>query len=163
MARVSTAVFDRVSALCDNSRMDTASSRLPREGWREYFDAFPFHRYLGLTLEEERPGFARVAMTTGPNTLGGVAGSVHGGILAALVDIAMLRAVVPLFGPDDEPGGTVDLSVTYLRPALGERIVAEASVLRRGRQIAVTEVSILDAQGKLCAKGRVLYAFRPKG
>jgi uncharacterized protein (TIGR00369 family) len=62
--------------------------------------------------------------------------------------------------PDDQPAGTADLNVTYLRPAHGPYVDAEATVLRRGRQLAVIEVSISDAEGRLCAKGRVLYAFR---
>jgi uncharacterized protein (TIGR00369 family) len=92
-----------------------------------------------------------------------VGGSVHGGLLAALVDIVMLRALSTLFTPEDEPAGTADLSITYLRPALGKRIFAEGSVLKKGRQLAVIEVSILDEAGTLCAKGRVLYALRPPG
>jgi len=137
-------------------------SATPADLYASWFDQFPFYRYLGLETEEARPGYARLAMPTGPNTLGGVGGSVHGGILAALVDVAMLRAIVPLFTDGDEPGGTVDLSITYLRPVLGSRVTVEASVLKRGRMIAVTEVMILDDQGRLCAKGRALYAFRKK-
>ena len=128
--------------------------------WDRHFEAFPLHRFLGLRLEEARPGFARISMKTGPNTLGGVAGSVHGGILAALVDIAMLRAQSSLFERDEQPAGTADLNITYLRPALGERIYAEAAVLKKGRSLIVTEVSILDEKGVLCAKGRTIYALR---
>ena len=54
----------------------------------------------------------------------------------------------------------MDLGITYLRPALGPRITAEARVLRKGRQVAVSEVEIKDAEGRLCAKGRTLYAIR---
>lgn len=128
--------------------------------WRAHFEQFPFYRFLGLECEEVRPGYARLALATGPNTLGGVAGSVHGGILASLVDVAMLQALVPLFEPGDVPSGTLDLGITYLRPALGPRITAEARVLRKGRQVAVSEVEIKDAEGRLCAKGRTLYAIR---
>ena len=38
---------------------------------------------------------------------------------------------------------------------------AEATVIRKGKTMAVTEVSILDEQGRLCAKGRTIYAIRP--
>ncbi len=131
--------------------------------WNRHFEEFPFHRFLGLHLEEARPGFARISLKTGPNTLGGVGGSVHGGILAALVDIAMLQAQSSLFERDEQPAGTADLTITYLRPALGERIYAEAAVLKKGRSLIVTEVSILDEQGVLCAKGRTIYAVRQKG
>lgn len=129
---------------------------------RRHFDEFPLHRFLGVTLDEQRRGFARIALATGPNTIGGVGGSVHGGVLAALVDIAMLQALFSTFGPDDEAAGTADLNITYLRPALGRRIYAEATVIKKGRQLAVTEVEIKDEEGRLCAKGRTLYAIRPK-
>jgi acyl-CoA thioesterase len=122
----------------------------------------PLHRFLGIAIEEQRQGFARVSLTTGPNTFGGVGGSVHGGVLAALVDIAMLQAIFSTFEPRDEPAGTADLNITYLRPALGAKIFADATVIKKGRQLVVTEVSIFDEQGRLCAKGRALYAIRQR-
>lgn len=128
--------------------------------WRAFFDAFPFHQYLGIEVEVSEPGRARIAIPTGPAVDGGVSGSVHGGILAALVDIAMLEAVLPTFEEGDQPGGTIDLGITYLRPALGTRITVEADVVRRGREIVNTEVSIRDDQDRLCARGRVLYKIR---
>ena len=145
-----------------NRPPSTGTALTPVEMYERWFEQFPFYRYLALETEEARPGYARLAMPTGPHVFGGVGGSVHGGILAALVDIAMLRAIVPLFEADDEPGGTVDLGLTYLRPTFGSRVTVEANVLRRGKAIAVTEVSILDDQARLCAKGRALYAFKKK-
>jgi len=124
------------------------------------FDALPLHRFLGVRLEERRPGFARVRLDIGPNVTGGVEGSVHGGVLAALVDIAMLQALFPMLEPGDRPAGTADLGITYLRPAQGKAVWAEATVLRKGRQLAAIEVAIVDERGALCAKGRVLYALR---
>ncbi len=124
------------------------------------FEEFPLHRVLGLTLEELQAGSARICLTTSKVTLGGVGGSVHGGLLAAMVDIAMLEALVPMLRKGETTAGTVDLNITYLRPALGEKIYAEATVLRKGRTTVVTEVSIIDGAGKLCAKGRTIYALR---
>ncbi|MCA9824276.1 MAG: PaaI family thioesterase [Dehalococcoidia bacterium] len=127
---------------------------------RPPFEEDLFHRYLGLTLDEIRPGFARVRLKFGETTPRGIGGSVHGGVLAAMVDIAMLRAVIADLRPDDQLAGTADLNITYMRPAHGPTVDAEATVLRKGRQLAVVEVEIFDAQRRLCAKGRVLYAFR---
>jgi len=128
--------------------------------WRAAMDAFPFHQYLGIEVEEAGPGHARIAIDTGPNVDGGVKGSVHGGILASLVDIAMLEAVFPTFEEGEEPGGTIDLGITYLRPAMGSRITVEAEIVRRGREIVSSEVSIRDDQQRLCARGRVLYKIK---
>jgi uncharacterized protein (TIGR00369 family) len=132
-----------------------------RENWTTFND-FPLHRALGITLEQHRPGFARICLRTSSVTLGGVGGSVHGGLLAAMVDMAMLQALYEMFEPGDEPAGTADLNITYLRPALTSRVYAEATVLRKGRHLAVTEVSILDENGTLCAKGRTIYAIRQR-
>lgn len=124
------------------------------------FDEFPLHNVLGMTLEALRAGYARICLTTSKVTLGGVGGSVHGGLLAAMVDIAMLEALVPLLRKGERTAGTVDLNITYLRPALGTHVYAEATVLRKGRTTVVTEVSITDSTGKLCARGRTIYALR---
>ena len=136
----------------------------PDEGapppWREAMDAFRFHQYLGIEVEEAGPGHARIAINTGPNVDGGVKGSVHGGILASLADIAMLEAVFPTFEEGDQPGGTIDLGITYLRPTLGPRITVEANVVRRGREIVSSEVSVHDGQQRLCARGRLLYKIK---
>jgi uncharacterized protein (TIGR00369 family) len=128
--------------------------------WRAVFDGFPYHQYLGIEVEEARPGHARIAIPTGPKVDGGIAGSVHGGILASLVDIAMLEAVIPTLEEGEQPGGTIDLGITYLRPAMGSRITVEADVVRRGREIVCSEISIRDDQQRLCARGRVLYKVK---
>jgi uncharacterized protein (TIGR00369 family) len=123
---------------------------------------------MGLSIEEARPGFARLSMRTnrltggqGANAEGGgVAGSVHGGLLAAMVDIAALQAVISSLQPGDRPAGTADLNIAYLRPALGERIYADATILRKGRQLITIEVSIRDESDRLCSTARVMYALR---
>jgi uncharacterized protein (TIGR00369 family) len=130
---------------------------------KQWFDTFPLHKSLGLELIEARPGYARCLLRTSAFTLGGVGGSVHGGILAALVDIVMLAALGGVFEAGEQPAGTADLAITYLRPALGAEITAEATVLKKGRQLVVVEVEISDGAGKLCAKGRTLYAVRGAG
>ena len=113
-----------------------------------------------MRLEERREDFARISITPSAVTQGGVGGGLHGGILAALVDIVMLAALSTVQRSGQEPAGTADLNITYLRPAIGPRIFAEGTVVKRGRQLAMIEVSIIDEQDRLCAKGRTLYAFR---
>jgi uncharacterized protein (TIGR00369 family) len=134
----------------------------PFAALQERFASNVLHQHLGLTLEEARDGYARIALATNAVTLSGVGGSVHGGVLAAMVDIAMLQALIASLGPNDIPNGTADLNITYLRPSLGSRVVAEATILRKGRSLAVSEVSISDAEGRLCAKGRTIYALRQR-
>ncbi len=130
------------------------------EAFARQFAAHPLHKALGVRLEERHEDFARISITPSAVTQGGVAGGLHGGILAALVDIVMLAALSTVQRPGQEPAGTADLNITYLRPAIGPRIFAEGTVVKRGRQLAMIEVSILDGEDRLCAKGRTLYSFR---
>jgi uncharacterized protein (TIGR00369 family) len=124
------------------------------------FDDVPFHRYLGLQLMEHRDGYARLRLTRTESTPTGIGGSVNGGVIATMVDMATIPAVFTGMREGSVPAGTADLQVTYLRPAHGAWIEAEATVLRRGRQLCVVEVSVSNDAGELCARGRVLYALR---
>ena len=130
------------------------------EAFARRFAEHPLHRALGVRLEERRPDFARLSIAPSAVTQGGVGGGLHGGALAALVDIATLAALSTVPQAGRTPAGTADLSLAYLRPALGARVYAEGTVVKRGGQLAMVEVSILDERGRLCAKGRALYAFR---
>ena len=140
---------------------DDAQAPIEWERDKQLFDRTMLHETLGITLEELRPGYARIRLKLAQVNIGGVGNSVHGGVLAAMVDIAMLRALVPLLRKTERAAGTVDLNITYLRPAVGDYIDAIAEVLRKGRTTAVTEVSIVDRAGRLCAKGRTIYALKP--
>ena len=131
--------------------------------WFSAFNDIPFHRYLGLTLEERRDGYARLRLVKTADTPTGIGGSVNGGVIATIIDMAAIPAVFTGLGDDSIPAGTADLQVTYLRQAQGEWIDAEATVIKRGRQLSTIEVSVTNDQGLLCARGRVLYALRPKG
>lgn len=124
------------------------------------FAASELHRLLGFELTEARPGFACIALHTSPATLSGVGGAVHGGVLAAMVDIAMLFALHATLEPGEIPNGTAELGITYLRPVHGSRPTAEASILRKGRSMVYAEISIFDEHRTLCARGRTIYALR---
>ncbi len=124
------------------------------------FDASPYHRFLGITVVERGPGYGKIVLKKDADTPGGIGGSVHGGVLSAMVDIVMLVALFSELKESEVPAGTAELGITYLRQAHGEHIYAEANVVKRGRQLSSVEVDITDDEGRLCARGRVLYAFR---
>ncbi len=124
------------------------------------FNADPFHQYLGLTLEEANEDYARIRLTIHESTPTGIGGSVNGGGLATMIDMAAVPAVFTNLGDGTQPAGTADLQITYLRQAHGKWIDAEAKVIKRGRQLCTIHVDIRNDDGKLCATGRVLYALR---
>ena len=124
------------------------------------FDAHPYHKMLGITLVVSKPGYGKIVLKKDEKTPTGIGGSVHGGVLASMVDIAMLVAMFAEMREGEVPAGTAELSITYLRQAQGDHIFATAQVIKRGRQLSSVEVDISDDEGRLCARGRALYAFR---
>ena len=124
------------------------------------FNNNPFHRYLGLTVAEQRKDFGRLRLQRTESTPTGIGGSVNGGVIATMIDMATIVAVFSELSDTTVPAGTADLAVTYLRQAHGVWIDAEAAVIKRGRQLCSVEVSVTNDEGVLCARGRVLYAMR---
>ena len=91
----------------------------------------PYHALIGVELVERGEGYARCRLPVTEKVRGGVAGSVHGGVISALVDIATLPAVSSLVRPDEQMAGTAELNVSFLRPALGDAVFATARVLKK--------------------------------
>lgn len=79
-------------------------------------------------------------------------GTVHGGVIATLLDSAC-GCAVQLTLPAGEAYTTLDLTTKYLRPvtvATG-RITATATVLSRGSRTALAEGRLTDERGRLLA------------
>lgn len=117
-------------------------------------DACPFHRHLGVVLDacDEAAGTVTLGLPLTP-ALSRDAGKVelHGGVTAALIDIAGDCAVALAVG---HPVVTIDLRVDYLRMGYGERVTATARALRIGRTIGTVDVDVYDARETLIAAGR---------
>lgn len=85
-------------------------------------------------------------------------GRVHGGAISALVDIAATAAFWS--HPDlteGSRGATVGFSINFLRLAVAENLLAEASVRRRGGTICTGEVTISNEEGDEIAIATVTY------
>lgn len=79
-------------------------------------------------------------------------GTVHGGVLATLLDTAAGCSVHSTLQPG-EGYTSLDLTVKFLRPVTVDsgRLRAEGSVLQRGRRTALAQAQLFDAAGKLVA------------
>jgi uncharacterized protein (TIGR00369 family) len=69
------------------------------------------------------------------------AGTVHGGVLATLVDTAMGQAVRSSTGEHDVPA-TSQLTVTYLRPGKPGHLRATGRVSTQGEHLTVCEADV---------------------
>ena len=80
------------------------------------FDSDPFHQYLGLTLEETREDYARIRLNIHANTPTGIGGSVNGGVLSTMIDMAAVPAVFTNIRAGSEPAGTAASSAGSMTP-----------------------------------------------
>ncbi len=118
-----------------------------------------FWRYLGVEVADAKEGWVRLRVPLRDDLRNAPGAPVHGGVYSALVDMAVGCALGTL--SEDSAGGvsqtTLDLNVSFLAAADGEELFAEGRILRRGRSIAVGEVTLTDATGRLVAVGRATY------
>jgi uncharacterized protein (TIGR00369 family) len=95
---------------------------------------------LGIQVAGTGDGGARLTLEVTEEHLN-PAGTLHGGVLATLVDTAMGQAVRTVTGEDDVPA-TSQLTVTYLRPGTPGRVEVTAAVRTRGEHLTVCEADV---------------------
>jgi len=110
---------------------------------------------LGFDLEAASPGHAVLRMDAHARhkQLNGV---VHGGILAAMADTAGAIAAYTTISKGTALA-TIELKINYLEAVPGGRVLADARVLRTGRNFVVTECEIFDQKGRLAAKALLTF------
>ncbi len=114
----------------------------------------PLAQRLGIALDTLEPDriVLRMPFRSDNVTVGTV---VHGGAIATLVDIAGAAASASGAAAEVKGGATGSLSLSYLAPADGVDLAAEAQVIQRGRSQTVTDVEVRDPAGRLIAKALV--------
>ena len=78
----------------------------------------------------------------------------HGGILAAIIDVAADYAIAAKLG---RPVPTIDIRVDYHKAAMPGDLVAKAKIVRSGSQYSTAEAYVYDQEGALVASGRGTY------
>ena len=115
----------------------------------------PYHQWLGLEVQNVADGEITITAQFRDEWVVNVEGGyIHGGILAALVDLGADWALVSHTGKGVP---TIDLRVDYHRAARGDLKVV-GKVIKTGRQVSVAEASVFDAEGRLVASGRGVYS-----
>lgn len=100
-------------------------------------------RLLGISIDEVRPGYARLSMTvTGDMVNGHAIG--HGGLTFALADTAMAYAS----NSYNRVSLAQNATINFLAPArLGERLTAEAVEQSRAGRAAIYDVRVTSPDG----------------
>jgi uncharacterized protein (TIGR00369 family) len=124
----------------------------------------PFTKHLAMELDEGGEGWARVRMRyQDANSTAGKA--LHGGAIASLIDTtgAMAAWTTSQIATPAYFGSTVGVNVNYLSGAIGEDILAEGRVLKRGKELIYSDVRVTNEAGKLLAQGTVVYRIVETG
>jgi uncharacterized protein (TIGR00369 family) len=119
----------------------------------------PFHQWLGLRVIAIGDDSIEIrAKWREEWVVNSERGYTHGGVIAALIDLAADWAMVRQTGRGVP---TIDLRVDYHRPTIRSDLVAHGKVVRAGGQFATAEAHIFDLDGKLIASGRGTYLTAP--
>ena len=123
-----------------------------------------YWRYLGVKVDDAKSGWVRLRVEVRDELRNAAGAPVHGGLMSALVDMAVGGALATIH--EASAGGvgqtTLDLNVSYLSGVREGEIFAEGRILRSGRTIAFGEVTISDGAGQTLAVGRATYMIIAK-
>lgn len=129
---------------------------------REVLASQPFSVLVGTELAALSPGRAELRLAIRPD-LQQQYGFLHGGVVSYLADNALTYAGGAAMAA---PVVTSEYKINYLRPAIGEMLIARAECLSRGRRQAVVRCDVFvlkDGEEKLCAVAQGTIARMGEG
>jgi len=111
----------------------------------------PIAALVGLSIAEVAQGRVVMRLTPAEYHYNPI-GTMHGGILATLLDSVMGCAVHSTL-PKGRGYTSLEIKVNYVRAVTSEsgELSAEGIVVHGGRRSAVAEGKVVDAKGRLCA------------
>jgi len=132
----------------------------PLEFTRDYQKKIPFVTLLKIRTETLGRGTAQLSLPIEPQFTNSL-GSVHGGVIMSLLDVALCTAARTLH-PDSVGVVTIDLSTSFIGAGSGARLVAEARVLKDARTMSFVEAEARNEDGSLVAKAIATVRVRQK-
>jgi uncharacterized protein (TIGR00369 family) len=130
---------------------------------REYQKKIPFVTHLKVLTETLGKGTARLSLPVETHLTNSL-GTVHGGVIMSLLDVALCTAARTLH-PESVGVITINLSTSFIGAGSGGKLFADARVLKDGRSMSFVEGEAQNADGSIVAKAiatvRVLHKERP--
>lgn len=116
--------------------------------------------YLGARIVELTPGRLVASMEVRPELLTPF-GTLHGGVMAGLVDHALGCVLYPLM-QRGQWAATTEFKLNYLAPVRSGTVTAESTVVALGRRTAVVRVDVTNGDDPVCvAQGTLLVSDPP--
>jgi len=133
------------------------NTKLTARQIRDFLPKIPFNTLLGMKLTRvHRDGVTiECALRHELTNSGGVA---HGGVAAAMADVAVGMAINRHFGGKRKIT-TVEMKINYFRPASKGHIFARSRLRRLGSTLGIGSVDLTDTRGNLIGTAIVTYMF----
>ena len=126
---------------------------------RDYQKRIPFIQHLQMHTENLGKGTARLSVPVEKHLTNSL-GTVHGGVIMSLLDVALCTAARTLH-PESVGVITINLSTSFIGAGSGAKLYAEARVMKDGRSMSFVEGEAKNEDGTLVAKAvatvRVLH------
>ena len=123
----------------------------------------PFEQFLNLELCESTAEKTIVAFPEQEVTLN-FGGTLHGGASMSIITLAAKHALYPLISESErQQVRMLDQSVRFTSTARGEKVLAEAVVIKKGKELAFVDVDVKTEAGKLVSKGIVTLRYGQQG
>lgn len=116
---------------------------------------FGFNRLLGIRFLGAREDGYWIEIDAGDAHVHDK-GLVHGGVILALLDTAMSRAVRDALDPGSYRP-TIELSASFLRPLQPGVVRACGRVIHASRSLSRVEGKVVDTGGRIGATGRATF------
>jgi len=123
----------------------------------------PFGNLLGMRVAEwtRSEVCLELPLKAGVRT---ISGTLHGGVIAALVDFAgsMAGSFNPETGKWPQNVISLSISVNFLGPVTGDKVFVRGRKVGGGRRIFMSNVEITDTDGSLVATGQGAFKLTDK-
>ena len=131
--------------------------RNPEELKQRLLDSNEFISDNEIKILEFSDDHAKLEMKIDKAVLNGH-GIVHGGIIFAMADNAAAAATFT----KGRLCVTLNSTINFIRPVVGEKMIVEADAIFAGRTTGVYDVKVTNDQGTLCAKASFTMYFVPE-
>ena len=128
---------------------------------RDYQKKIPFVSHLKILTETLGDGAARLSLPIEPHLTNSL-GTVHGGVILSLLDVAVCTAARTLH-PASMGVVTIDLSVSFTGGGRGAWLYADARVMKDAKSMTFVEGEAKNEDGALVAKAIATVRVRHAG
>lgn len=126
---------------------------------RRWIERSPYAQALGVRVEEIGAAAARLRLpfaeaNTNPGQV------LHGGVAASLCSLGGQAVARAALGEPSGPWHTAGLQVNYLAAAKAQDVVADARLLREGKEVCFAEVDVATDDGRPVAHATAIVRGR---